>query len=222
MIGEDFAKHNHDLIVMKEYKMKDSLLHVGVSILVPEHVNVEKPDEVERLIKGIDVKPDFETDPVEWVKDSVAFGYEIIAISGCGGNSRPSGFISFDRMLQKISEDDEWIAKCSYSLKHVFVRPDCRGAGHGRALRNALLNAIDFDLSVIRFRGTTEGIRFSLEAECISEFGADFTRKLVAECEKIAERHSARPVDDEIMPVSFTDYVDYGDWDLEAEAPKPA
>jgi hypothetical protein len=198
---------------MKECKMKNALLHVGVSILVPEHVDAKNPDAVAKLIEAIDVKPDSETDPVGWVKESIAFGYEIIGISG-GGSFKPSGFLSFDRMLQKDVEDGKLIAKCSYSLKHVFVRSDCRGAGHGRALRNAFLNVIDFDLSVIHFRGLAEGIRFSVEAECISEFGADFTRKLVVECEKIAERRSTRPVDGEVMSVCFRDFVDYGDWDF--------
>lgn len=177
--------------------------------------------EIDALKLGIGKSYDDVCDPLAWINDARDFDYKLVSVKD-GWSSLPTGFVSFDMFPRKELVGDEWVAKLGYNIHAVFVNPEFRGKGQGRALRRMMSDLIETNVQSVQERGFADKIEIFIEAECVTADGAAFVHSLVSDCEKMIDKMSERRSANDTFRIEFKDCVDYGDYENGAGFSSPA
>lgn len=158
----------------------------------------------------------------EWIAEAAL--YPGFVVSVMSSDDRAAGFVAFDTrvfIFGTDTVDSSHHISIKLEPKSVYVAPGCRGQGFGDALAELLARQVPAVLgrlvsaSEAGLKDMQPKISFSIEAECVSEEGARFVKKVVEAGRQ--ELAGFGPVGRWAAPDSLDDYVDYGDWDEEEE-----
>lgn len=159
----------------------------------------------------------------EWIAEAALYPGFVVAVRS-SDDDRAAGFVAFDTRVFIFATDAAGIShhiSIKLEPKSVYVAPGRRGHGFGDALAELLARQVPAVLgglasaSEAGLKDMRPKISFSIEAECVSEEGARFVKKVVEACRQ--ELAGFGPVGRWAAPDSLDDYVDYGDWDEEDE-----
>jgi GNAT superfamily N-acetyltransferase len=161
----------------------------------------------------------------EWISDSVFYPGFVVSIER-EGEDRSSGFLAFDTRVFIFGTGHHDSLKISVTVEPqvVYVSPDARGQGFGRAFIDLLSGQMQHTLGLIETAMQTslngscvKDISVALEAECVSDEGARFLRNALHACQVgLKDFRSHRP-DDIRWCAEIDDAVDYSDWANEEE-----
>lgn len=159
----------------------------------------------------------------EWIAEAAMYPGFVVSVRS-PDDDRAAGFVAFDTRVFIFGAAAAGVShhiSIKLEPKSVYVAPGCRGQGFGDALAELLARQVPAVLgrlvsaSEAGLKDMQPKISFSIEAECVSEEGARFVKKVVEACRQ--ELAGFGPVGRWAAPDSLDDYVDYGDWDEEEE-----
>lgn len=159
----------------------------------------------------------------EWIAEAAIYPGFVVSVRS-SGDDPAAGFVAFDTrvfIFGSDTVDSSHHISIKLEPKSVYVAPGCRGQGFGDALAELLARQVPAVLG--RLASASEAglkdmrprISFSIEAECVSEEGARFVKKVVEASRQ--ELAGFGPVGRWAAPDGLDDYVDFGDWGEEDE-----
>lgn len=159
----------------------------------------------------------------EWVSYAMLYPGFVVSISQ-EGEERSSGFLAFDTRVYIFERQTGLTISVTVEPQVVYVSPDARGRGFGRAFASLLSGEIKHTLGLIEEAMQTslkealvEDVSLALVAECVSEEGARFVRRTLNECRSaLIEFRSSHPGDKRWCE-DVEDRVDYSDWAEDVE-----
>lgn len=159
----------------------------------------------------------------EWISEAAMYPGFVVSVRS-PDDDRAAGFVAFDTRVFIFGATAAGVShhiSIKLEPKSVYVAPSRRSQGFGDALAELLARQVPALLG--RLASASEAglkdmrpkISFSIEAECVSEEGARFVKKVVEACRQ--ELAGFGPVGRWAASDGLDDYVDYGDWGEEEE-----
>lgn len=159
----------------------------------------------------------------EWTSYAMLYPGFVVSISR-DGEDRSSGFMAFDTRVYIFERQRGLTISVTVEPQVVYVSPDARGLGFGRAFASLLASEIKHTLGLIEDAMQTslketrvEDVSLALVAECVSEEGARFVRRALIECRSALSDFRASRPGDKRWCEDVEDRVDYSDWSEEEE-----
>ncbi len=186
--------------------------------------SIVRSEEQEELMSQLSPRREGESWAIEeWASWAMLYPGFVVSIRR-EGEERSSGFLAFDTRVYTFEREKGLTISVTIEPQVVYISPDARGQGFGRAFVSLLASEIKHTLTLIedamqnRLKGArVEDVSLALVAECVSEEGARFVRRALVECRSaLSEFRSARPGDKRWCE-DVEDRVDYSDWSEDEE-----